>query len=191
MKQKNTVSYLYEVKHSVLIKKKLLDSQFQFTWVQRKHFCFISCLQSLSQRKTEISLHHLSEAELRKSAEDAEWKVDPNHWAKLEDKMLFLLCWCCVTCFLMWTFHCCSKIAIHFFPIWFSYAYWFFEKIKKTQQTRNKKNQQPKHQTPQIHPKQNPKNKQNTKTHLTGFPKCFVQLWLWPEKGIGICSIFY
>lgn len=37
VKQKNTVSYLHEVKYYVLIK-----IQFQFTWVQRDQFCGLS-----------------------------------------------------------------------------------------------------------------------------------------------------
>lgn len=88
----------------VLIKKKILASEFHFTWVPRDQFCAISHLLSLSQGNIEILLHNLNEAELKKSAEDADWEVDPNHSSKLENMAFFLLCWHFATCLLMWTF---------------------------------------------------------------------------------------
>lgn len=104
MKQKNIVFYLHEVEYSVLIKKKLLDSQFHFTWVLRDQLCVQSHLLSLSQNNIVIFLHNLKEAELKKSAEDADREVDTNHSAKPEDVMFFLLRWHFATCLLMWTF---------------------------------------------------------------------------------------
>lgn len=88
----------------VLIKKKILDSEFHFTWVPRDQFFVISHLLSLSQSNIKILLHDLNEAKLKKSAEDADWEADLNHSSKLEDIMFFLLCWHFATCLLVWTF---------------------------------------------------------------------------------------
>lgn len=88
----------------VLIKKKLLDSQFHFTCVPETSFVLYLAYSPFSQSNTEIFLHNLNEDELKKPAEDADWEVDPNHSAKLEDMIFFLLCWHFATCLLVWTF---------------------------------------------------------------------------------------